>query len=70
MRERERRPALEALILVVVHFKRADHDVAVVERFVLAGEVGVVKARHAVMVVHEVVIKFAVGVVPELVVRS
>ena len=69
VRERERRAALEAFVLVVVHLEGADHDVAVVERLVLAREVGVVEAGHAVMVVHEVVIEFAVGVVPELVVR-
>ena len=69
VRERQRGAALEAFVLVVLHLERADHDVAVIERLVLAREVGVVEAGHAVMVVHEVVIEFAVGVVPELVVR-
>ena len=55
--------------VVVVHLVRTDDDVSVVKRLVLAREVGFVKARHAVMVVHEVVVKFAVGVVPQLVVR-
>ena len=63
------RAALEAFILLVVDLERADHDVAVLERFVLAREVGVVKAGHAVMIVHEVVVEFTVGVVPKLVVR-
>ena len=61
--------ALEAFIVIVVHLERADDDVPVLEGLVLAREVRVVEARHAVMVVHEVVIEFAIGVVPELVVR-
>ena len=61
--------ALESFVLVVVHLEGADHDMPVLERLVLACEIGVVEAGHAVMIVHEVVIEFAVGVVPELVVR-
>ncbi len=69
MRKRQRRAAVEPLVFLVVDLERADDDVAVVERFVLAREVRVVKAGDAVMVVHEIVIEFAVGVVPQLVVR-
>jgi len=69
-RKAEGLPGLETFVLVVLHLERADDDVAIVKSHVLAGEVGVVKARHAVMVVHEVMVKFAVGVVPQLVVRG
>ena len=69
MRERQRRAAVEAFVLLVIDFESADDDVTVIERFVLAREVGIVKSGDAVMVVHEVVIKFAIGVVPQLVVR-
>ena len=69
MGERERGATVEAFIFLVVDLERADDDVAVIESLVLSGEVGIVKAGDAVMVVHEVVIEFTISVVPELVIR-
>src|ERR1041384_4240324 len=63
MRERQRSAALEALVLFVIHLERAHNYVPVLEGLVLAREIGVVKSGDAVMVVHEVVIELAVGVV-------
>jgi len=50
--------------LVILHFKRTDIDMSVIETDIFPGEVRIVKPGYSVMVVQIVVIKLGVGIVP------